>query len=233
MAIDGIDDVRDLLLRENAIHEIERHGRVAGQYLGQDHAARRGFHPGGDRLTVGIDPLVTARDLCVDRNRVGIERLPNFPDTGEIQALATLAVTFHGDVIEPKNDVLRRHDDRLAVRGGEDVVGRHHQNARFELSLERKWHMDGHLVAIEVGVERGADERMELNGFALDQDRLESLNAETMERGGAIEQHGMLTNDLLEDVPNLGTLLLDHSLRRLDRGRVAIKLELRIDERLE
>src|SRR3546814_19272343 len=64
----------------------------------------------------------------------------------------------------------------------QDVVGRHHQHARFQLRLEAQRHVDGHLVAVEIGVERRADERVELDRLALDQHRLERLDAETVER---------------------------------------------------
>jgi hypothetical protein len=40
----------------------------------------------------------------------------------------------------------------------------------------------GHLVAVEVGVERRADERMDLDGLALDEDGLEGLDAEPVQR---------------------------------------------------
>src|SRR5688572_32195009 len=43
----------------------------------------------------------------------------------------------------------------------------------------------------------------------------------------------MLADDLLEDVPDLGTLALDQALRGLDRRRLAAQLQLREDERLE
>src|SRR5208282_4957972 len=43
----------------------------------------------------------------------------------------------------------------------------------------------------------------------------------------------MLTDHLLEDVPYLGALLLDHPLRGLDGRGMPVKLELRVDERLE
>ena len=46
----------------------------------------------------------------------------------------------------------------------------------------RERHVHRHLVAVEVGVERGADERVDLDGLALDQDRLEGLDARA---GGA------------------------------------------------
>jgi hypothetical protein len=37
-----------------------------------------------------------------------------------------------------------------------------------------------------------------------------------VERGRAVQQHRVLADDLLEEVPHLGPLLLDHLLRGLD-----------------
>ena len=65
-----------------------------------------------------------------------IERLLDFADVVEGHAFARLA-GVHREVVETEHDVLRRHDDRLAVRGRQDVVGRHHQHAGFELSFQR------------------------------------------------------------------------------------------------
>jgi hypothetical protein len=56
--------------------------------------------------------------------------------------------------------------------------------------------------------------------LALDEHGLERLNAQTVQRRRAVQHHGMLANDLLEDVPNLGTLALDQALGGLDRGRL-------------
>jgi hypothetical protein len=77
----------------------------------------------------------------------------------------------------------------------------------------------GHLVAVEVGVEGGADQRMELDRLALDQHRLEGLDAETMQRRRAVQQDRMLADHLVEDIPDLRLLLLDQLLRLLDGGR--------------
>ena len=52
--------------------------------------------------------------------------------------------------------------------------------------------MDGHLVAVEVGVEARADERVEPDRVALDEDRLEGLDAHAVERRRAVEQHRVL-----------------------------------------
>ena len=126
-----------------------------------------------------------------------------------------------------------RHDDRLTVGGVQDVVGGHHQHPRFELRLERQRYVHGHLVAVEVGVEGGADERMQLDRLALDQDRLERLNTKPMQRRGAVEEHRMLADDLVENIPNLGLLFFDKLLRLLHGRRQALGVEPRIDERLE
>ena len=137
------------------------------------------------------------------------------------------------EVVEAENDVLRRHDDRLAVGRVQDVVGRHHQHAGFELGFERQRHVDGHLVAVEVGVEGRADERMKLDRLAFDQHRLERLNAEAVQRRRAVQHHRMLADDLVEDVPDLRLFLLDELLGLLDGCGLAQRLEARVDERLE
>ena len=121
----------------------------------------------------------------------------------------------------------------LAVRGREDVVRAHHEHARFHLRLDRERHVHRHLVAVEVGVERRADQRVQLDGLALDEHRLERLDAEAVQRRRAVQQHRVLADDLFEDVPDLGTLLLHHLLRALDGVDVAALFELVVDERLE
>ena len=93
--------------------------------------------------------------------------------------------------------------------------------------------MDRHLVAVEVGVEGRADERVKLDRLALDQHRLERLDAETMERRRAVEQHGMLADHLVEDVPHFLALFFDPLLGLLEGHRQTLGVEARVDERLE
>ncbi|MGY3358104.1 hypothetical protein ACVWZK_004767 [Bradyrhizobium sp. GM0.4] len=147
-----------------------------------------------------------------------MQRVLELRHLAEDLALAGQAFAHDGDVVETEHDVLRRHDDRLAVRRMQDVVGRHHQDARFQLRFQRQRNVHGHLVAVEVGVERGADQRVELDRLALDQHGLERLDAEAMQRRCAVEQHGMLADDLVQDVPDLGPLLLDQLLGLLHGG---------------
>ncbi len=94
-------------------------------------------------------------------------------------------------VITAERDVLRRRRDRLAARGRENVVRREHEHARFHLRFDRKRHVHRHLVAVEVRVVSGANERMNANRFAFDQLRLESLDRKPVQSRRAIQQHRM------------------------------------------
>src|SRR6476620_1720480 len=93
--------------------------------------------------------------------------------------------------------------------------------------------MHGHLVAVEVRVERVTDERVHLDRLPLDELRLERLDAETMQRRRAVQQHRMLRDDLLEDVPDLLGHRVDVLLRRLDVLHGLPLDEPAHDERLE
>ena len=93
--------------------------------------------------------------------------------------------------------------------------------------------MDGHLVAVEVGVVRRAHQRMDLDRLTLDQHRLERLDAQTMQRRRAVEQYRMVFDDLVQHVPDLRPDALHHALGALDVVRLAAVDELLHDERLE
>ena len=145
-------------------------------------------------------------DLGVQLDDAVVVGALDLGDVGERHALALLVLERAGHVVQAEHDVLRRHDDRLAVGRRQDVVGRHHQRARFQLRFQRQRHVHGHLVAVEVGVERGADQRMQLDRLAFDQHRLERLDAEAMQGRRAVEQHRMLADDFFEDVPDFRPL---------------------------
>ena len=98
--------------------------------------------------------------------------------------------TYERQVVDAEHHVLSRHGDGPARRRREDVVRGEHQHPGLGLGLGREREVHGHLVAVEVGVEGGADERMDLDGLALDQHRLEGLDAEAVERGRPVEKTG-------------------------------------------
>src|SRR6266851_2851186 len=163
----------------------------------------------------------------------GFQRENNFIGGTENTALALGAGFGLGQVVDAKDHVLRRHGERQAVRRRQDVARAEHQHRCFHLRFRRQRDVHGHLVAVKVGVERGADQRVNADGFAFDEHRLERLNAEAVQRRRAVQQHGMFANDILENVPDHRLLLLDHFLGLLDGGAVTLGFELVIDEGLK
>ena len=67
----------------------------------------------------------------------------------------------------------------------------------------RQRQVDGHLVAVEVGVEAFADQRVNLDGVAFDEHRLKRLDAHAVKRRSAIEHDRMLVDALLRGCPRL------------------------------
>src|SRR5262245_21859858 len=94
-------------------------------------------------------------------------------------------------VIATEGDVLTRRSDRFTARWRENVVRREHQHARFQLRLDRQRDVHRHLVAIEVGVVSRANERVNANGFTLDQLRFKRLNREAVQGWCAIQEDRM------------------------------------------
>ena len=122
----------------------------------------------------------------------GFEGHEDFFDVGEDAAFTPGVYLGLGEVVEAEDHVLRGDGDGLTGGGREDVVRSQHEHAGFDLSLRRERDVHGHLVAIEVGVEGGADQGVNLDGLAFDEDGLERLDAEAMERGSAVEQDRMI-----------------------------------------
>ncbi len=120
----------------------------------------------------------------------------------------------------PEHHVLGRRGDRPTGRRRQDVVAGQHQDAGLGLRLRRQRQVHGHLVAVEVRVERGADQRVDLDRLALDQLRLERLDAQPVQRRRPVEQHRVLGDDLLEHVPHHRPRALHHPLGGLDVLRV-------------
>ena len=239
-----IDELLNALLLEKTVHvgELRRQVRI------ENHAADGGLN----ELALHLDGLgvrhvlivvgggevdhfaaVTQADRSEQLDFAGFEREDDFVGLTEDAAFALGAGLGLGQVIDAENHVLRRNGQRQTVRGRQNVARAEHEHGRFDLGFRRKRNVHGHLVAVKVRVERGADERVNADGFAFDEDRFERLNAEAVQRRSAVEQNGMFANDIFENVPNDRLLLLDHFLGLLDGGAVPLRFELVIDERLE
>jgi hypothetical protein len=231
-AVAAVDEIAELLLAHHAVDQLE--GQLLGHDFVEQNAADGGFHQ------LGVD---THLDRGLQIQLAVIERHAHFVDGGIDAAhggralagaeFATRVGALAGHVVQTEHDILRRQDDRAAVGRAQDVVGRHHEHARFHLRFQRQRHVDGHLVTVEVGVEGRANERVQLDGLAFDQQWLEGLDAQAVQRGRTVEHHRVLFDDLFENVPHLGTLFLDELLGALDGGDQAALFQLVVDERLE
>ena len=129
---------------------------------------------------------------------------------GNVHAGGGFLTGLDGQVIRPEDDVLGGREDDLAGGGREDVAGRHHEEFALHHGLEGEGDVHGHLVTVEVGVVSGADEGVNADGLALDEHGLEGLDREAVQRGGAVQENRVALGHFLEDVPDLGGLLLDH-----------------------
>jgi len=93
--------------------------------------------------------------------------------------------------------------------------------------------VDGHLVAVEVGVEGRAHQRVQLDRLAFDQHRLERLDAQAVQRRCAVQHHGMFADDFFQQIPHDRFFVFHHLLGSLDRGRQPQHFETVKNEGLE
>ena len=124
-------------------------------------------------------------------------------------------------VIETQGHILRRNCNRFSGRRQEDIIRRHHQEFSFQLSFDRKRNINRHLVTVEVGVKRCADERMDTDRFSFDQDRLKRLDTQAVKRRRTVEKNRVAFNDLFKNIPHFRSMPLNHFLRRADRIDIA------------
>ena len=197
LAVAGVDERRQGALVDDPVDEVE--GQSFGHQLREQGAAHRGLHQGPlpQLLRCAVVLLLHPHpDPRVQIDRRGLESPVDFRYVAEHHAGALCIGALPGHVVEPEHHVLGRHDDRLAVGRRQDVVGGHHQRARFELRLDGERHVNRHLIAVEVGVERGAHEGMKLYRLALDEDRLEGLDPQAMQSGRPVEHDRVLPDHL-------------------------------------
>ena len=214
----------------------------------EDHAADGGLHVLLDELDrLGVQDVLAVEGVHQVDHAAGVaqldggerfhfahfERDEHVVGGGERAAFALGAGPRLGEVVAAQHHVLGGDGDGAAVRRRENVVGREHQRGGFDLRFGRERDVDRHLVAVEIGVERRAHQRVDLDGLAFHQHRLERLNAQAVQRGSAVQQNGVVFDDLFENVPHHRVLLLHQFLGLLDGGAVAALLQAVIDEGLE
>ena len=231
-----VDEFGDFLLLQGLVDVGKR------QAFGQDF--RQQSAPGGGvpQLGAGVEfsgLLVLGvlgqahADAGVQLQLATVKGAAHFTGVGKDQALAFAVDPLTGGVVQAQHHVLRRHDRWLAAGGEQHVVGGQHQGAGFHLRFHRQRDVHGHLVAVKVGVESRAHQRVQLNGFAFDENGLECLDAQTVQRRRTVKHDGVLFNHLFQDVPHHRGAGFDFLLGGLDGGRNTHGLELGEDEGFE
>ncbi len=76
--------------------------------------------------------------------------------------------------------------------------------------------MHGHLVTVKVGIECGTYQRMKLDCFSFNQNRLKCLNTETMQCRRTVQHNRVLLDDIFQYIPDLRIKLFHHLLGVLD-----------------
>ncbi|XOQ26852.1 MAG: hypothetical protein ACFWTM_11300 [Mitsuokella multacida] len=199
------------------------------QDLVEDHAAKARL----DERSLAVRRLHAALQGCLQLEVMLLISEKCFSNARDNHALALSTRLKNRQVVGTEHHILCRHDDWFAVFRCEDVVGCEHEDAGLCLCLCRQRQMDSHLVTIEVGVVSRAGQRMQLQGMALSEDRLEGLNAEAVQRRGTVQENRMLFDDVFEDIPYFWTCTLNHALSALDVVGSARSDELFHDKRLE
>ena len=150
----------------------------------------------------------------------------------ESESFAFRTSTLFGDIIQTEYHVLRRHRDRRAVGRVQDVVRTEHQQLGLQNGCIAQRQVHGHLVAVEVGVEGGTSQRVQLQGLALDQFGLESLDTEPVQGRCTVHQYRVAFDHVLEDIPDHRVFAVDNLLGRFNGLDNTAFDQLADDERL-
>ena len=93
--------------------------------------------------------------------------------------------------------------------------------------------MNSHLVTIEVGVERGTNERMKFDSFTFYKDRLKCLDTQTMQCRCTVQHNRMFFDNIFQYIPYFRLKFLYHFLGILDVVGSSVCNKLFHNERFE
>jgi len=148
-----------------------------------------GFRFSQPVAVLGIPGHHTNLDLGMDFHLGQLVTHIDFIDVSKSPSIALVgAGLHHGHIENAQHHIFDGAMIGSPSAGFEQVLGSQHQAPGFLNGLVRERYVHSHLVAIEVGVEGCTNQRVQLNGRAFDQDRLESLDAQA----GAGWGHGLI-----------------------------------------
>ena len=138
-AVTGIDQYRYVFLIQGFIDQVE--GETFRQQVTQNCSTDSGIDK-----TTGFNLVFLLIDFIFDHaafylrlqlHSPGMVGTRRFFRISKHHALSLHINFFPRHVVETENNILGRYDDRFAISGRQDVIGRHHQGANFELRLDR------------------------------------------------------------------------------------------------
>src|SRR5450830_132304 len=201
---------------------------------------------GCPEFIVEHDAACSGTDLHATKaneNRVVDAQLPGLEEVEDVQlAVNRSGIPLHRlhsvfdlirEVVGAEHHVLDGAGHGVAACRREDVVGRKHEQACLRLGRKTQGKMDGHLVSVEVSVERSAHERRYLNSLVVDEDGFEGLDRQTVKGRRTVQQNDVALDDLLKDTPHFWCGLLDNVLGNLHAAHDAFTHEPVDDMRLE
>ena len=228
-----IDQRADGFLSHQLITKLGRDQRITRQKVCNHQTARRRVDDLDKRLALFVNSLVARLDFGMHGKRLHIQRMLKLGRVRDHHPLARLAIFLKREIVKAKHDILRGNNNRLTIGRRQDVVRRHHQNARLKLGFKAQRHVNGHLVAVKVSVKRSADKRVQLDRLAFNQLRFKGLDTKTVKSRRAVEHNRVLADHLFKNIPNFRAFLLDHFLGGFNRAGKAFGIKTGIDKRLE
>ncbi len=200
------------ILRQPSVHE----PKILRQNFVKNETSQRRLHIAGDHIALRIlfgHPHRDAGMQCTIFILISQNSLIHVP---EDLALSQCAGPLLGQVIDAQHHVLGGNRHRAAVRRLQKVIGRKQQESAFRLGFHGQRKMHCHLVAVKVRVESGTHQRMQLDCLTFHQNGLKCLDAQPVQRRGAVQHHRMLFDDLLQHIPHLIVHLVYQFLGILD-----------------
>ena len=138
----------ELVFLQQLIHKT----KPLGKYLVEDDPARGCLDYGT------IDPNL---DLGMESNAIVFVSKQNLFWIGEYLSFSVAVRFYLGKIVTSQSNILGLiNNDRFAISRQKDILRGKHQHPGLNLGLNRQGNMHCHLVAIEIGIESGTDQRM-------------------------------------------------------------------------
>ena len=106
VAIDDVDNLRDFLLGQKPIHQVEWNVRMTRQDREEKHAAGGGIDELQDRRALRIHRLMARLDLAVQRHGAGGQGVLDFAQIMEDHALPGLSLALDRQIVDAEHDIL-------------------------------------------------------------------------------------------------------------------------------